>query len=386
MPAVQFLALGKVVVMSTSVAAAGAAPAFNPWWTWAVPALSWAFLALYMLAPGMPGMALLLCVGLLGSVISAVHHAEVIAHKVGEPFGTLVLALSVTTIEVALIVSMMLSGDQAEAMALPRDTIFAALMIILNGIIGMSLLIGGRRHRVQHFQVEGMTDALCTMTVIIVLAMLLPNFTQSSAVGTYTPLQLTFVAITTLVLFVAFTLFQTVVHRDYFMPVLSQTEQAQDSHAAPPSQADTWMSVVLLLVSLVAVVLSAKAISPTLEALLGRWGAPASALGIIIAAIVLMPEFGAAMRNAAANRLQSSLNLAIGSAIASIGLTIPVVALLAVYMGWPLELGLDGTSTVLLMMSLFVVALTLRTGSTTLQPGIVHLVIFAVYLFFSFVP
>ena len=350
-----------------------------------MPAISWALLGLSMFAPGLPGMALLLCVGLLGGVVSAVHHAEVIAHKVGEPFGTLVLALSVTTIEVALIVSMMLSGDPAEAMALPRDTIFAAVMIILNGIIGMSLLVGGRRHRVQRFQVEGMTDALCTMTVIIVLAMLLPNFTQSSQGGTYTPVQLAFVAVTTLVLFVAFTLFQTVVHRDYFMPVLVESAQPDSSHAAPPSRADALLSLGLLLVSLVAVVLSAKAISPTLEALLGRWGAPATALGIIIAAIVLLPEFGAAMRNAAANRLQSSLNLAIGSAIASIGLTIPVVALLAVYMGWPLELGLDGTSTVLLVMSLFVVALTLRTGNTTLQPGIVHLVIFAVYLFFSLV-
>lgn len=358
----------------------------NPIWTWAVPAASWVLLLLYVLMPEMPGLVPLLCMGLLGSVIAAVHHAEVIAHKVGEPFGTLVLALSITTIEVALIVSMMLSGDPADALALPRDTIFAAVMIILNGIIGLCLVVGGRRHRVQKFHVEGMTDALCTMTVIIVLAMVLPNYLGSSPDGTYTSFQLSFVAVATLVLFTAFTIFQTMGHRDYFVPVPVPGQDPEDEHAAPPSASTTWMSLGLLLVSLAAVVLSAKAISPTLEALLGRWGAPAATLGIIIAAIVLLPEFGAALRNASANRLQSSLNLAIGSAIASIGLTIPAVALLASYMGWPLQLGLDGASSVMLVLSLFVVALTLRTGKTTVQPGIVHLVIFAVYLFFSFVP
>ena len=359
---------------------------FNPWWTWVVPAAAWVFLALYLWAPGMPGLVALLCVGLLGSVVASVHHAEVIAHKVGEPFGTLVLALSITTIEVALIVSMMLSADPAEAMALPRDTIFAAVMFILNAIIGLCLVVGGRRHRVQQFHVEGMTDALCTMTVIVVLAMLLPNYVASTPGGTYSPAQLVFVAVATLVLFVAFTLFQTHGHREYFLPIVQEAAPALHEHTAVPSMRTTMVSLGLLIVSLVAVVLSAKAISPTLEAALGRWGAPAATLGIIIAAIVLLPEFGAAMRNAAANRLQSSLNLAIGSAIASIGLTIPVVALLAVYMGWPLELGLDPLSSAMLVLSLFVVALTLRTGNTTSQPGIVHLVIFAVYLFLSLVP
>lgn len=357
----------------------------NPAWTWLVPAVSGGFLLLYLMAPDMPGLVLLLCAGLLGSVTCAVHHAEVIAHKVGEPFGTLVLALSITTIEVALIVSMMLSAGPIEAQALPRDTIFAAVMIILNAIIGLCLVVGGRRHRVQQFHVEGMTDALCTMTVIIVLAMVLPNYLTSTPDASYSPLQLNFVAVATLVLFVAFTFFQTLGHREYFVPV-AVAGQAEDAQAEPPSTRTAFISLGWLLASLVAVVLSAKAISPTLEMLLGRWGAPAAALGIIIAAIVLLPEFGAAMRHAAANRLQSSLNLAMGSAIASIGLTIPAVALLANYMGWPLQLGLDGKSTVLLVLSLFIVALTLRTGNTTVQPGIVHLVIFAVYLFFSLVP
>ena len=359
----------------------------NPVWTWAVPAGSALILLLTLLAPNMPGLVLLLCVGLLGGVVAAVHHAEVIALKVGEPFGTLVLALSVTTIEVALIVSMMLSGDPAEAMALPRDTIFAAVMIILNGIIGASLIVGGRKHRVQKFHVDGMSDALCTMVVIIVLAMILPNVTGSTPDGVYTPGQLIFVAVVTLVLFAAFTFFQTMSHREYFMPILvEEAVNTQTVEVVAPSLKVTLASLALLLFSLVAVVLSAKSISPTLEVLLGRWGAPAATLGILIAAIVLLPEFGAAMRNAAANRLQSSLNLAIGSAIASIGLTIPVVALLAIYMGWPLELGLDPISMVMLLLSIFVVMLTLNTGNTTLQPGVVHMVIFVIYLFFSFFP
>lgn len=359
---------------------------FNPKWTLAVPAICWAILGLKFFAGSFALMPILLAIGLIGGVVAAVHHAEVIALKVGEPFGTLVLALSVTTIEVALIVSMMLSTDGPEAMALPRDTLFAAIMIILNGIIGVSLLFGGRKNKVQQFNLEGVTDALCTMSVIIVLTMVVPNFV-SSGNGIYSPTQLGFLAVITLALFIAFTFFQTVLHRDYFIFEAPNPDGTVTvSEAQKPDSKTTLTSVALLLVSLVAVVLSAKGLSPTLEALLGRFGAPAATLGIIIAAIVLMPEFGASIRAAQANRLQSSLNLAIGSAIASIGLTVPVVATIALFMGWPLQLGLDAISITLLSLSLFTVALSLRTGNTTLQPGIVHLGLFVTYLFFSFVP
>ena len=338
--------------------------------------------------PSIFGIVALLSIGLIASVICAVHHAEVIAHKVGEPFGTLVLALSVTIIEVALIVSMMMSGG-AEAMGLARDTIFAAVMIILNGIIGFSLIVGGKKHLVQGFNLEGVTAAIGTMTVIIVFALILPNYVTSSGLqGIYSPTQLVFISAVTLVLFVAFTLFQTIGHREYFLPILSESESSKtvEDHNTPPTLKTTYISLFSLLVSLVAVVLNAKAISPSLEAFLGRVGAPIATLGILIAAIVLLPEFGAAMRAAKANRLQSSLNLAIGSAIASIGLTIPAVALLAVYMQWPIELGLDAKSIVLLVLSLFMVSNSLRTGSTTILPGILHVIMFITYLFMSFVP
>lgn len=360
----------------------------NPAWALYIPWLSLAVLALSLVSPQFFGIVALLSIGLIASVICAVHHAEVIAHKVGEPFGTLVLALSVTIIEVALIVSMMLSGGE-EAMGLARDTIFAAVMIILNGIIGLSLIVGGRKHLVQGFNLEGVTAAIGTMTVIIVFSLILPNYVTSSGIeGIYTHKQLLFVSFITLALFTAFTLFQTIGHREYFLPIIdpSKPEPIIKDNSHKPSLKATYISLFSLIVSLIAVVLSAKAISPSLEAFLGKAGAPLATLGILIAAIVLLPEFGAAMRAAKANRLQSSLNLAIGSAIASIGLTIPAVAILAVYMDWPIELGLDAKSIVLLVLSLFVVSNSLRTGSTTILPGIIHVLIFITYLFMSFVP
>lgn len=356
----------------------------NPLWTVLVPPIGLAVLGVSWALPNLPGLVVLLVAGLIASVIVSVHHAEVIAHRVGEPFGTLVLALAVTVIEVALIVSMMLSGGESTA-GLARDTVFAAVMIILNGLIGASLLVGGRRHRVQGFRLDGINAALGTLTVIVAFTLIVPNYSTSAPGPVYTTSQLIFVAIATLALFGAFTVFQTIRHRDYFLPTDDEHDDPHE-HAAQPNGREALASLGLLLVALVAVVLSAKGISPSIEALLHAVGAPAATVGILIAAIVLLPESVAAVRAAHANRLQTSLNLAIGSAIASIGLTVPTVAVLAVVMGWPLALGLDMKSTVLLVLSLFVVSISLRTGRTTVLPGIVHLVMFAAYLFLSFVP
>lgn len=356
----------------------------NPPWTAIAPAAGLFVLFLVSAMPSVGALQWLLVVGLFGGVIAAVHHAEVIAHKVGEPYGTLVLALAVTAIEVALIVSMMLSGG-ADTAGLPRDTVFAAVMLILNGIIGFSLLAGSRRHRIQHYQVDGVTAALATLSAIVILTLVLPNFTTTSSGPTYTAAQLAFIAIVTLVLFAAFTLFQAVGHRDYFLPV-DNGDAAADEHVAPPSKRETLASIVLLLVALVVVVLSAKLLAPAMEAALDRAGAPRAVVGILIAALVLLPEGVAAIRAAIANRLQTSLNLAMGSAIASIGLTIPTVAIVALAMDWPLALGLDRKSTILLALTLFVASISLRTGRTNLQIGIVHVVLLGTYLFMSFVP
>lgn len=357
----------------------------NPAWTLAVPLASVLILLLSWVAPGLPGLVPLLVVGLGGSVIASVHHAEVIAHRVGEPFGTIVLALAVTVIEVALIVSMMLSGGEATS-ALARDTVFAAVMIILNGIIGLSLLAGGRRHHEQGFGLKGVSAGLATLTVIVMFTLVLPNYATSVSGPAFTSSQLIFIAIATLVLFGGFTFIQTVRHREYFLPADDDGGGNPDEHAEPPTNHEALASLGMLLVALVAVVLSAKGISPSIEYLLDVLGAPAATLGILIAGIVLLPEGVAAVRAAIHNRLQTSLNLAIGSAIASIGLTVPTVAVLSLAMGWPLVLGLDDKSMLLLVTTLFVASLSLRTGRTNILLGLVHLVMFAAYLFLSFVP
>lgn len=324
-----------------------------------------------------------LTVGLMATVFAAVHHAEVVAHKVGEPYGTLVLALAITVIEVALIVSLMLSGGPSTA-ALARDTVFAAVMLILNGIVGLCLLVGGSRYREQSFGLYGVSASLTTLAAIAVLVLVLPNYTTSVAGPTYSSSQLIFVALISLVLYGTFVLVQTVRHRDYFLPPEAPTDE--EAHALPPSRTQAAASAGLLVVSLVAVVLLAKSLAPTIESLVAQAGAPKALVGIIIAALVLLPEGLAAFRAARADRIQTSLNLALGSALASIGLTIPAVAAVSIATGWTLTLGLDMKSTVLLLLSLFVCTLSLSTGRTTVLQGTVHLVLLATYLFTTVVP
>lgn len=352
-----------------------------PPWSVAAPIAGWGLIA--ALAPESGWLIAAFAVVLLVCVLAAVHHAEVVAHRVGEPFGTLVLAVAVTVIEVALIVSLMLSGGEATT-ALARDTVFAAVMIILNGMVGLCLLAGGSRHREQSFGVYGVNASLATLAAIAVLALVLPNYTTSVAGPVYTPGQLGFVAVVSLVLYLTFVLVQTVRHRDYFLPEASVADE--EVHAAPPTTGAALVAAGLLLVCLGAVVLLAKALAPRMEAAVAAAGAPLAVVGVIIAAVVLLPESLAALRAARANRLQTSLNLALGSALASIGLTIPAVAIVSIATGWTLTLGIDAKSTVLLALSLMVATLSLGTGRTTVLQGAVHLVIFAVYLLTTIVP
>ncbi|MCE7072952.1 ionic transporter y4hA [Dyadobacter sp. CY327] len=324
-----------------------------------------------------------LAFGLIGVVLAAVHHAEVIAHRVGEPAGTLVLAIAITIIEVALIVSLMLAGG-AETAALARDTVFAAIMIILTGIIGLCLLVGGYRYQEQQFGKFGVSAALVTLTAISVLTLVLPNYTTSVIGPVYNNSQLIFVAIISLVLYGTFVMVQTVRHRAYFLPEI--VDAKIETPADPPSNQVTLISTVLLLVCLVAVVLLAKMLAPTIESFVVDMGAPKSLVGVIVAAVILLPEGLAALRAAKKNRLQISLNLALGSALASIGLTIPVVAVVSIFTGLTITLGIDTKSTLLLILSLFTVALSFGTGKTTVMQGVVLLVIFAVYLFTTIVP
>ena len=320
---------------------------------------------------------------LILAVLSAVHHAEVVAHRTGEPMGTLVLALAVTIIETALILSFMLMGS-GDHTTLARDTLFAAIMIICNGVVGLCVLIGGWRHREQVFRVQGIGPALAALLALSALSLVLPTFTTSSPSGTYTSSQLVFVSLTSLALWSVFTFFQTVRHRDYFLP--ENDLENSHAHAEPPSVWTASLSAVLLLVCLVVVVGLAKQLSPAIEGGIRAMGAPQTLVGIVIALLVLMPETLAAWRAAKANRLQTSLNLALGSALASIGLTIPAVSLTAVWLDMPLTLGLDNKDLAMLVLTFMIGSITLAQGRTSMMQGAIHLVIFASFLFLSLVP
>ena len=354
-----------------------------PLWTWLIPVLSLIVFVAAIVAGAGALLAALCGVALMATVIVSVHHAEVVAHRVGEPLGTLVLALAVTVIEAALILSMMIVGGEDTAV-LTRDAIYAAVMIICNGVVGICILLGGLAHREQTFRVEGAGAGLAALIVMSTLTLILPVFTTSTPGGTYSASQLAFVAVASLTLWTIFIFVQTVRHRDYFIPVADGLNP--EMHAEPPTTREAWVSFGLLVVSLATVVGLAKMLSPTIEHAVKVANAPRVVVGIVIAALVLLPETWAAVRAARADRLQSSMNLAIGSALACIGLTIPVVVLASAVLQLPLVLGLEPKDMVLLVLTFLVSAVTLGTGRTYLMQGAVHLVLFAAFLFLAFVP
>jgi Ca2+:H+ antiporter len=351
-------------------------------WTQVVP---FATAAVLWLAWGRPiDTVWLVVVGLalLGAVFASVHHAEVIAHHVGEPFGTLVLALAVTVIEVGLIVSIMTSAD-ANASTLARDTVYATVMIVCNGVIGLCLLLGASRHGVLKFSIDGTGPALSVLIALSTLALVLPRYTLSTEGPTYTTGQLAFAGVMSFVLYCVFVFVQTVRHRDYFLPIGVESE---DQHAEPPPRGQALASVAYLLVALVAVVGLAKTLSPNIQAVVRSMAAPAAVVGVVVALIVLLPETSAAVRAAMRNRMQTSLNLALGSALATIGLSIPAVATISIAMDIPLELGLAPKEFIFLGLTFLISAVTLATGRATVLQGAVHLVLFASFLFLAVVP
>jgi len=356
-----------------------------PLWSWLVPAACAALLTAALTLHVGVALALVCGVALIGAVIAAVHHAEVVAHRVGEPLGTLVLSISITVIEVALILIVMLGGGAAAAV-LARDTIFSVIMITLNGVVGLSLFIGALRHREQSFHVLGANAALAALIALTTLSLVLPAFTTSSPGPTYTSAQISFAAISSLLLWGAFVFVQTVRHRDYFTPPAAEPGADEETHAPPPSIRVALASSVLLVVSLLAVVGLAHAVEPVVESGLARAGAPPEVLSIAIAMLTLLPESWAAVRAALADRLHTSLNLGLGSALASIGLTIPAVSISSGLVGVPLTLGLGAKDLVLLVLTFAVASITFVAGRTHVLQGVVHLVIFGSFLFFALVP
>jgi Ca2+:H+ antiporter len=354
---------------------------------WIFPALSVLLFAGatalgYSFAPSAAGLAFaaVLLVILFGTVFAAVHHAEVIAARIGEPYGTLLLTLAVTIIEVALIATIML-GEKAVT-TLARDTVFAVVMIVCNGLVGICILAGGLRYREQDVQVAGSNLYLSVLAVLATITLIMPNYTLTTPGPVYSAGQLGFVSTVTILLYGVFLYTQTVRHRNYFV---SEAAGAADD-GTHLSNRMMLISAGLLLVSLLAVVLLAKKFSQVVDAGAALIGAPPAFAGILVALLILLPESVAAVAAARKNDLQKSINLALGSSLATIGLTIPAVAVAAYALDKQLVLGLPAQDMVLLGLTFIVAMLTLGTGRTNILFGLVHLVVFAVFLFLVFVP
>lgn len=366
---------------------AGHQHARNPWWTVAFPIISAALVLLYFsgLLPKGSGILLLVEVVLLcGVVFAAVHHAEVVSARVGEPYGAIILAVAVTIIEAGLIVALMLAADNGGP-TIARDTVYAAVMLVLTGLIGISLVFGGHRHYEQKIRVSGTSSYLAVLGTLATIALILPNFTTSTTGPTYSTVQLTAAAFVSIMLYGAFLFIQTVRHRDYFLAAADDSEAASDE-LEPPSNRQAAVSLLFLVISLTAVILQAKMLAPVLDDLIDTAGLPHEFTGVVIAALVLAPESIAAVRASLANRPQTSINLALGSALASIALTIPVITLLAAFTKVELVLGVPPSKIALLVLAMFVSVITLLPGRTTVLHGFVHLGLFIMFIVITAVP
>jgi Ca2+:H+ antiporter len=336
----------------------------------------------YTFTPSAAGLvfAVILLVILFGTVFAAVHHAEIIAERIGEPYGTLLLTLAVTVIEVALIATIMLGEKEVPTLA--RDTVFAVVMIVCNGLVGICIFIGGLRYREQDVQVTGSNLYLSMLFVLATITLIMPNYTLTTPGPSYSAAQLGFVSVVTVILYGVFLYTQTIRHQDYFL-----SGSAGGSDGEPQmSNRMLILTISLLLLSLLAVVLLAKKFSLVVDFATARIGAPPAFAGVLVALLILLPESVAAIAAARKNDLQKSINLALGSSIATIGLTIPAVAVAAYALDKQLVLGLDEQSMVLLLLTFVLSMLTFGTGRTNILFGLVHVVVFAVFVFLVFVP
>ena len=323
--------------------------------------------------------AAVLLVILFGTVFAAVHHAEVIAERIGEPYGTLILTLAVTVIEVALIATIMLGETPVPTLA--RDTVFAVVMIVCNGLVGICIMTGGLRYREQDVQVTGSSVYLSVLSVMATITLIMPNYTLTMPGPIYSAAQLAFVSIVTVILYGVFLYTQTIRHRDYFV-----NEAFIRDDGMPTTNRMLALSIMLLLVSLLAVVLLSKKFSLVVDFATASIGAPPAFAGVLVAFLILLPESVAAIAAARKNDLQKSINLALGSSVATIGLTIPAVAVAAYVLNKELVLGVNAQETVLLLLTFVLSMLTFGTGRTNILFGLVHLVVFAVFVLLVFVP
>jgi Ca2+:H+ antiporter len=359
----------------------------TPAWTWVLPLAGLVFFAGATFAGfdasfasttlGLVLAAVLIPL-LVGAVFAAVYHAEEAAHQTGEPFGTLILTIAVTIIELALIISLLLTGKASPTLV--RDTVYAVIMIITTGLVGLCIVTGGLKFREQVFDVTAAKIYLVVLIVLASLTLILPNYTSTVPGPEYSNGQIAFVSFVTLLLYGVYLYSQTVLYRGYFIG------SGDESASADASSAKLFKAILLLVLALAAVIVLAKLFSAVVTFAVAAVGAPITAVGVIIALIVLTPESIAAVKAARDDNLQKSLNLALGSSIATIGLTIPAMAVANAIFGKHMVLGLEARDVTLVVTTLAASILTFGTGRTNVLFGFVHLVLFAVFIFLVFVP
>ncbi|MCW5691541.1 MAG: calcium:proton antiporter [Pseudolabrys sp.] len=310
-----------------------------------------------------------------------VRHAEMLAHYCGEPYGTLILTLSAVAIEVTIMATVMLRGDPNPT--LPRDTVYAVLMIVLNVMIGLSIIVGALRHRQQQYSLQGAVAFLAVITTLAVISLIIPTFTRSTPDSSVTPFQAVSFAILTALLYGGFLLIQTMRHRAFFTEADGGTDDAHEG-SAPVYPA--WVHALLLLLTLLPVVLLAESLALIVDFALDKMHAPATIGGIVIAILVLAPEGLSSFRAAAQNRLQRSVNLSLGSALSTIGLTIPAMLVISLFTGTPLQLGLAPADAILLGLTLVIAQMTFSGAPTNILLGGVHLVLFVTFVVLIFSP
>ncbi len=325
-----------------------------------------------------------LFVTMLWATFAVVRHADALAGLLGEPYGTLILTLAVIGIEVALISAVMVAGEASPTLA--RDTMHAVLMIVLNGLVGAALLIGGIFHREQDYNLQGARSFIAVLLPLAVITLILPKFTESTETPTFSPMQEGFLAVMAVLLYGVFLAVQTISHKGYFLePDVATRKDLADDHTHGPVRSLSYHTVLLVL-TLIPIVLLSKHLAKLVDFGIVKAGAPIALGGVIIALLVLAPEGLAALRAARANSLQRSVNLLLGSALATIGLTVPAALAVGLFIGQSVVLGLSDASSVLLLLTLIMSALTFGGVRTGVLQGAVHLVLFVAYLMLIFAP
>jgi Ca2+:H+ antiporter len=325
---------------------------------------------------------LFLCFVILSAAIAIVRHADVLAHRLGEPYGTLLLTLAVTGLEVAVVAFVMSAGEPKPSLA--RDTIFAVVMLVMNGFLGLALLLGGLRHREQSYNLQSANSFLILILPLTVLGLVMPNYTRATAGPVLSVFQMVDLCVMSIAIYATFLWVQTRRHRSYFVQK-SATPQEDEPivHDTPSPYSSLYHAIMLGLYGL-PLVLLAKQMALPLDAMVSKLGAPPALSGFVTAMLVLAPESIAAIRAAMDNKVQRSVNVLLGSVLASIGLTIPLVIAVTLITGQQLILGLDQASTVMLVLTLVTSMLTFAQPRTNMLLGCVHLLLFGAYFMLMF--